>query len=110
MGLPLAYLETLLKNDFEKLSEIQKNLKKEDENTIPVDTININGEDVSINQLVDFWIEQHQMLDKAKKILKEQPSENKQTSKVCRETKTRSTVSSKKTNKVELSTSKGKTK
>lgn len=93
MSLPITYLESLLKND-----------PVEHKNVTSVDTININGEDVSINQLVDFWIEQHQMLDKAKKILKEQPSENKKASKVRGKTKTGSTVSSKKTNKTELST------
>ena len=98
--LGLSVLENLLHNDEEK----------EHKNVISVDTININGEDVSINQLVDFWVEQHRVLEQAKKILKEQPSENKQASKVCGKTKTRSKVSSKKTNKVELSSSKGETK
>lgn len=109
MSLPITYLESILKNDFEKLSEIQKNLKKdpveekEHKNVISVDTININGEDVSINQLVDFWVEQHRILEQAKKILKEQPNEDKKTRETHRKIAARSTFPYKESNKTKLS-------
>lgn len=87
------------------LEAVLKNNQANEENK----TINIEGEDISINQLVSFWIEQHEILNKAKKILKEQPSEDKKTGETSRKNKKRSSVSYQKTDKIELSTGKGKT-
>lgn len=87
MGLPITYLESVLKNK-------------------STEQIKIKDEYVSLEELINFWIEQHQMLDKAKEIL---TGEDKTSTEVQRETKKRSNVSGKKTNKTKLSTGKGKT-